>query len=250
LEWNKIEYIKNEYLNYKLYFKYLLITLLNIVIFLLPVLVFILIVSLLIFIFGWIEAVSMLVISKSTNIFSIISLIIFILLIIKLYYLFYRFVFSYFLLLEENNKTMSSIDILKKSFHLTSWFKKFLKFTITFLLVWLAYLPFSLISSYINWNYSDLNDYWAYLSLKDEDRNTLKSINTYYYEWLELKYLWKEIKDIESLQNKYYILSIVFKIFKFIFIFGVYTMFLTSFYRKNILVEDKITEKKIEKIEV
>lgn len=239
LEWKKIEYIKNEYLNYKLYFKYILLSLLNFVIFLVPVLVFILILSIFIIVFGWVEEVSLMVVSNNTNIFSIVSLILFVLLLIILYYLFYRFIFSYFLLLEESEKATWLVSLLKKSFHLTAWFKKFIIFTISFLLVWLAYLPFSIVSTYINWNYSDLEGYYWYLSLKEEDRATLKGINTYYYEWLEKKYEGKDISKIESLQTWYYIFSIMYKIFEFIFIFWVYSMFLNSFYKRNIFVEEK-----------
>lgn len=246
LEWKKIEFIKNEYLNYKLYFRYLKLTLLNLVIFLVPVLVFILILSISIIALGWVEEVSLMVVSNRTNAFSVLSLILFVILLIKLYYLFYRFIFSYFLLLEDSEKATWLVSLLKKSFHLTAWFKKFIVFTISFLLVWLAYLPFSIVSTYINWNYSDLEGYYWYLSLKEEDRATLKWINTYYYEWLEEKYAWKDLSNIESMQTRYYIFSILYRIFEFIFIFGVYTMFLNSFYKRNIFVEEKSSEQKIE----
>gem|GEM_PF-5666779 len=48
------------------------------------------------------------------------------------------------------------------------------------------------------------------------------------------------------MQTRYYIFLILYRIFEFIFIFGVYTMFLNSFYRKNIFVEEKTIEQKIE----
>ena len=79
-----------------------------------------------------------------------------------------------------------------------------------------------------------------------DERYLEKLSNLDYYNLLEEKYAWKDLSNIESMQTRYYIFSILYKIFEFIFIFGVYTMFLNSFYKRNIFVEEKSSEQKVE----
>lgn len=232
--WEKLSYKKNEYLNYKLFLRYLLLSILNLLVLLVPILLSILILSLIIFAFWWIAEVSVMVINDPKNIFSIISLLVFIALCILLFYLFYRLIFSYFLLFEKENEDQKIHSLIRKSFNKTSWFKKFIRFFVLIIMVFTIYLPFSIVWTYINWNYEDLNDYVTYISLNDSDKETLKQISSYKYNNLELKYSWLELSDIERSQYKFYYFSIIFSIFKFMIIFWVFSMFLTSFYYKNI----------------
>lgn len=238
LLWSKISYLNNKYLDYKLYFKYLLLSIYNFLILLIPVLIFILLIVLLIYFFWWIDNVTNLVFSTSSNAFSIISLILFIFLILTIYYISYRLVFSYLLLLEDKFLKIWIFQIIKESLVITSKLKTFFKFTLLLLIFLTAYLPISVLDTYINWNYKDLNNYSSYLNLNEEDKSNLKSINPYTYEWLDLKYSWKGVSEINSLENMFYIFSILFSIFKFIFIFWVFSMFLNSFYKRNILLVD------------
>lgn len=248
LEWTKIPYLNKSYLDYKLYLKYVLLTLLGLLIFILPIFFFLVIIFVLVLLFGWVDATTNLVLWNYSNLFSIISLVVFILLLVKLYYLFYRFVFSYFILVDKRFENLSIKEILKKSYDITKWYKKFLKTTLIFLLSFSIYLPFSIVSTYISWNYSDLNNYAEYLNLKPEDQVTMKWINTYLYEWLEQKFAWKDNEVINSMQTRYYIYLKFFNIFEFIFIFWVFTMILNSVYSRLIFTWDiVIDEEKIEK---
>ncbi|MDD3794281.1 MAG: hypothetical protein PHI37_05700 [Candidatus Gracilibacteria bacterium] len=230
----KLSYKKNEYLNYKLFLRYILLSLLLFIIFLIPILVSIFILGLIIWAFGGIAEVSVMVIDSPQNSFSIISLFIFILLCIVIFYLFYRFIFSYFFILDEDNKSKKLYNIIIYSFHKTSGFKRFLKFLLSMIIVYTIYLPFSIVSTYINGNYEDLNKYASYMNLKQEDKETLKQINSYEYNSLEMKYSGKDLLEIEKSQFRFYYASIIFSIFEFIVIFGVFSMFLTSFYNRNI----------------
>lgn len=234
LSWEKLSYKKNEYLNYKLFLRYLFLSFLLFLIFLIPILLSIVILSLIIAFLWWISEVSTMVINNPGNPFSIISLIIFIILCISIFYLFYRFIFSYFLLIEENNKIKKIHNIIIDSFYKTSWFKKFFNFFVLLIIIFSFYLPFSIAKTYINWNYDDLNNYVSYMNLKEEDREYLKELSPYKYNSLELKYNWLDSVQIEDLQSKFYYSSIIFSIFEFIIIFGVFSMFLTSFYNRNI----------------
>ncbi len=149
------------------------------------------------------------------------------------------------MLLEDKYLKIWILNILKDSFLLTSSSKIFFKFTMILFLFLIIYLPFSILETYINWNYKDLNNYKSYLNLNEEDKANLKSINPYTYELLDLKYSWKDISKIKSLENTFYILSILYSIFKFTFIFWVFSMFLSSFYRKNILLEWNLVSQKL-----
>ncbi|MDD2907577.1 MAG: hypothetical protein PHH98_02955 [Candidatus Gracilibacteria bacterium] len=246
LNGDKLAYFKNAYFDYKLYLRYFLLSLAGILILFIPIFFFVIILFIMVIAFGGLESSTAMVLSQSNNAFSIISLIIFILLLVKLYYLFFRFVFSYFILLENSEEKMGIITILKKSFNITKGYKKFLKTTLIFLVVLTIYAPFAVISTYISGNYTDLNDYAKYLDLKDEDKDYLKSLNPYLYEGLEVKYEGKDLLVIESMQTRYYIYLKLYSIFEFIFIFGVFTMVLNSVYRRVILdgVVEKIEEKK------
>lgn len=234
ISWEKLSYKKNEYLNYKLFLRYLLISFLLFIIFLIPILFSIVILSIFILALWWIADVSVMVIDNPQNPFSIISLIVFILLCLIIFYLFYRFIFSYLLLIEEKNNFKKLHNIILDSFHITSWYKKFIKFLISMIIVYSIYLPFSFVDNYINWNYDDLNKYISYMNLKQEDRDTLKQISSYEYTNLEVKYSWIDLSQIDRLQFRFYYFSIIFSIFEFIIIFGVFSMFLTSFYNRNI----------------
>lgn len=234
LNWEKMPYLKNEFLNTKLILNYVLLSLLNFVLFLIPVLFFILLLSLIIFAFWWVESVISLLVSSTNSVFPLISLVLFVTLLIILFYLFYRFIFSYFLLVEIENKDKKVYNLLIESFFKTSWIKKFIKFCILILIVFSLYLPFSIIWSYINWNYKDLNNYVTYISLNEADREQLKQISPYDYEWLEIKYSELEINNIEKLQYNFYFSSLVFTVLEFILMFWLFNMFLTSFYNNNV----------------
>lgn len=245
LEWNKIKYLNKSYLDYKLYLKYVLLTILGLLIFILPIFFFLVIIFVLILLFGWVDATTNLVLWNYSNLFSIISLVIFILLLIKLYYLFYRFIFSYFILVDKRFENFGIKEILKKSYDITKWYKKFLKTTLIFIITFSLYLPFSIVSTYISWNYSDLNNYAEYLNLKPEDQETLKWINTYLYEGLEQKFDWIDVEVIDSMQIRYYIYLKVFNVIEFIFIFWVFTMVLNSIYNRVIMLNYWLEKDKI-----
>lgn len=232
--WNKLDYKKNYYFNFSILIKYLFISLISIWLFLIPIFLFILLLSIFIFIFWWIDSVISLLVANTNSVFPLISLVLFISLLFTLFYLFYRFIFSYFILLESENNNKKSYNILLESFNKTKWFKKFLHFLVSILIIFSIYIPFSVVNNYLDRNYQDLNNYAAYYNLKEEDKESLKQISSYKYSNLEIRYGWMKQEDIEKMQYKFYYLSIIFSIFKFLIISWLFAMFLTSFYVRNI----------------
>jgi hypothetical protein len=235
LKWEKLAFLKNEYLNFKLFLKYFLLTLLFFLILLIPVILIIVVLSIVIISLWWTEAVILLTTSWPINFFTIFSLISFIILVLVLFYIFYRFIFSYFILVESgiNNKKWVLV-LLKESFIRTKWFEKLFNFIKVFFIILILYLPIYSIDKSLSEIYTDLSRYAEYISLEGQDRADLKSYDSYYYEGLELIYSWKELGEINALQDKYSLITTFFWIFKFLLINWVFLMAFSSFYFSRI----------------
>jgi hypothetical protein len=234
LKWKKRPFFRNEYLNFKLFFKYILLTLLFFLILLIPIVLTIAILSIVVVTLWWTEAVILLTISWPVNFFTIFSLISLIVLILVLFYVFYRFVFSYFILVGNTNEKKWVLISLKESFIKTKWFKKLFNFIKMFFIISILCFPFYLIDRSFSETYTDLNRYVEYISLWEQERETFKSLNSYYYENLELTYSWAWIEEIKVLENKCYYLIWFFRIFDFLFINWIALMALNSFYFNKI----------------
>jgi hypothetical protein len=235
LKWEKLPFFKNEYLNFKLFFKYFLLTLLFFLILLIPVVLTIIVLTVIVIILWGTEASISLIISWPINFLTIFSLISLIVLVLVLFYIFYRFVFSYFILVEsDTNKKKWILASLKESFIKTRWFKKLLNFIKVFFIIWILWLPFSSIDRHLSETYTDLGYYAKYINLWEQEKETLKSLNSYYYENLELTYPWAWIEEINALEDKYYYFVTFFWIFRFLFINWVILMVFNSFYYHKI----------------
>lgn len=236
LKWKKIAYIENDFLNYKMFWKYLLMTILLIILILvIPVLIYILLFYLMVELIWWTQAATMLALSESSWTFVLITLFSFVLLILFCFYLFFRFVFSYFLLVLGEDNKKSIISLLKNSFIITKWIKKFFNFLLVIFITLLAYLPFYALTSALSINYDNLNWYASYLSLNDEQKEIFKSqYSTFPIEELELKYMNISNEDIIFEQKIYYYTLTILSIIWFLFVSWVFIMILQNFYNNLI----------------
>jgi len=239
LKGKKLKYLSNYYWNIWRMRKYISITFFNALVLLIPVVLFIILVFLLA-LFVWFEDSKNLIIQSSTdgenNYFTIIILILFLASSLILAYLFYRICFVYFIFIEDVRNNQKAIEYIKKSFSLTKSWKSLSRFVLILLIL----SPFVLVLKF-SWGYlenetSTLNNYLIVKDITVEEEEYLKTTAQYtYYQGLILKYSDLSETELKSLSIKNDVFFILFSIFNFILIYGVFTMILASFYKRELL---------------
>lgn len=153
LKWEKINYFKNIYFDYKKILTYLYILSRIWLILFLPILVFVLIFVILLFSFWWVEQVSNMIYTNwFFNYFSIILAISFFVLLLIFLYLTYKMTFAYIIMLDEKNYPNKEkwLFYIKESYKITSWIKIF-KFLLIIILITIFFYPIGIIWKYIEW---------------------------------------------------------------------------------------------------
>jgi len=234
IDWKNITYKSYLKFDYKTFCKYFRLALLLLVILVVPVILFVLITGIIIWLLGWVDAVTNIVLAWPTNIFSILSLIFFLLSVFLVIYLLYRFIFSFFLLTEKWNNEIWVIWLLKKSFSITKWFKKLFNLLLLLCLGLLSLTPFYLVWLLVSLEKADLDNYISYNNLEEWMKAQVLHWNSYYYNSLVIKYDNTELIDLKSRQENYDLYVSIYSIFKFIFMYWIFTMILTSFYTRII----------------
>lgn len=225
----KLEYLKNYYFNVNIIKKYV-ITLSKILLYLfIPIWLFFL-VFLVFFVVLKIFWITDIWNSLFYIIFSKIVLILTVWLFFLFIYLLYRVVFSYVSIVDSEWKDKIN-SYVKESIKLSNWIKSFLKFSLISVILTILIIPFNLIDSSINDNLSERKNYLSYKywvsSLTNDD-------DLFKYDLLKSKYSDIDDKIIEKEIKTNYNLSILYFVFSFFFINWIFTMFVVSFYKREL----------------
>ena len=236
IDWWKVSYSDKIYFDFKRLFKYFKLSLLNILILLVPFIVFSILIAIL-FMFSWsLLETRDLVSSWAFNYFTVLSLLFLLLTLLSVSYLFYKIVFSFLLISDDNIYSLDKkvIYYIKESFNRTKWIKKVLKFSTLIILFVLIISPFNYLWTILENNSKYLNDYTSYLSLTKDQKANIVWNNLSYYEWLKSEFKWLSQDDISKKSKFNLAYSTLYAIFKFIFIYGLFVMVFSSFYRREL----------------
>ncbi len=164
-----------------------------------------------------------------------------------LLYFWYRILFSYLIFIE--NKKKGIISIIKRSFYLTSWYKKFLKFLIIMSAFMLPLFLINAVGQYINLQTENIRLYTGLKSkvwTKDPEKvlSHTKEVNarsTEFYAYSQLHILYSQYSEEELFwkYKKFYILELVYYIFYIWFFSGVLDVIVVSFYKRELLKKEK-----------
>jgi len=158
-------------------------------------------------------------------------------------YVAYRLSFAYLTFVDTENyflpkKAKFYID---QSFALTKW-KVFFKFLGIFALFSILLAPFNLINIELDEN---INDMRGYLSYQTGQRQIENIQDEYFYNFLKEEFSGMSNDEVFSKMQSTYVLQILYTLFFFLVIGGIFTMVLTSFYRR--VLEIHTSEKKEKK---
>lgn len=234
LDWKKIEYKKNEYLNYKKIIKFFNLSFVNIWILLVPVLIFAVLMGILFLFSGSIDEIVVLVSSGITNYFSILSLVFLLITSLLFAYLYYRVVFSY-LVLAESKKELKVLEYIKTSFEKTKSIKKMFKFLLIVILYLVIISPISYIWEVLENNGKLLSDYSLISQLPEEQIESLTGNNLYYYESLKIEFEGLSPEQIDRKIDLNWAYIILYSIFNFIFLYWLFVMVFSSYYRRELV---------------
>lgn len=234
IEWEKLEYKKNNYFNFKLFFKYSKINLIFLLVLLILSLFFWIIFFGIILLFWWLTEIQNILSSNQINLFSIISFILAIIYILTLIYFMYRIYFAYFILLENND--CSVIKSVKKSFNKTKSFYKLSKLAWILLIFFILFLPVNYLEQYINYNSNNLIDYISIKKkLSEEKTKKLVTQKEYYkYSALDIDFWKYSNKELIEKYNKNNIIELMFFVIYFLLIFWILDLVIANFYKKEI----------------
>lgn len=235
IEGEKFKFSKNDYFNFKLFYKYAKITLIFLLIVLLFFISFWFLLFILTLIFWWIAKVQILISSSGgNNPFSIISLILAIIFIVSLIYTLFRIYFSYFILLD--NKDYSALDSIKSSIKNTKWFNKLFKLLTILIMFFILLLPVNYLGQYIVYNSGNLANYiWLKKKYSSkETKNKLTQKEFYKYSSLDIEYWNLNNKELLEKYNKNNIIELIFFVIHFLLIFWIIDLVLANFYKKEI----------------
>lgn len=232
--WNKVPFVSKVFWDYKRILKFMISTFLSWLILLTPLVIFIVFTTLLILVFGWLEAVKESVAFGVMNAFSITSIILLVITILISAYLFYRLYFIPYIFAVDYQWDESIWYVLKKSFTVTKGIKNLGKFLVIFITLILLLLPFRYVNN-INQEYiEEIPSYLQYKNTTPEIQAVIQKQDPDYILYLETEY--KNLSQ-DVLERKYmqsYILSFIFICLNFIFIYGLVEMVFIEFYRKKI----------------
>jgi len=228
----KLSISKNYYLDKKIFWAYLKLSLLLVLIFLLPIIIWVLWFIVLIIISWWITESLQIVNSGISNNITLGLLILTVLSIILFIYLSYKTAFSYIILVNNYYKKWeikTPSYYIKKSFKFTKWFKIFLKFVLVLLTLLIITFPIYFFEDYYSTKAQEIKSYinldTFYKAWWDLEKNTLD------YEALRVDYWDKSLEELSYDLKKYSNLSMLFYILEFLFVWGLFNMVLVSFYR-------------------
>lgn len=240
LDNKKLKINENDYLNIKKIFLYFKITLFNILIFLVPFLLITFLIFILFFLFREKSSNLLLLYLTDSNFymnpFFIFTFIVMIFILIFYLFLFYKTIFSYFILsdLKYKNKNLSAFLYIKESYLRTKGFKNFLKFISLIFIFLIITLPIRFIWLYINETNKDLNYYIEYIKLTDiEKKEVLEQREVYTknllekYEQYDDLFIWQKYKT-------YQFYNLLFSIFNFLILNGVFIMICAWFYKREL----------------
>lgn len=239
-EWKQLSFKDNDYFRFKKVTKFFNLTLLNIWILLIPVILFVILFSILIWIsliFLWDLASISLYISSGFNYLAIISFILLAICWLLFAYLYYRVIFSYFIFSDKKyyKEESSALTYVKESINKTKKLKKFFKFIVIIILFIGIISPINYIWDILESNWRHLNNYVTYLTITDEQKTHMSTDDLYYFEALKLEFNWLTVEEVSSKIKTNYIYLILFSIFNFLFLYWLFVMIFSSFYKRELV---------------
>lgn len=159
INWEKLDYKKNDYFNFKLIWAYFWVLWWAGLIIFIPVFIFLVLFWILVFSFWGISSVVNLT-SGWINSFTVLTLILFITTVLSFLYLSYKITFSFVNIVDKDRFPeikKNTRAYIKDSFAISKWLKIF-KFIWLLLILWIVMLPFSYI-----WDYY-INNIYTYIA--------------------------------------------------------------------------------------
>jgi hypothetical protein len=239
LKKKNIPYFSNYYFDVSRIKKYISISFFHFLAFLIPLLLFLVLILILVLIV-WVDDSKSFIIESSmtwnSNIFTLLSFWTFIISALLFLYILYRICFSYFIFIEDTKNSKKAIEYIKKSISLTKWCKSLLRFIVVLLIILPFAIGFKFTWGYLEHETSTLNNYLAVKDITLEEEEYLKTTPQYaYYQSLVIKYSDLSESELKSKSTKNDISFFLFNIFSFIFIYWVFIMILSSFYKRELL---------------
>jgi len=233
---NKIKINNIKYFDFNLIIKYFKLTLLNMLILLIPVMIFLLLIFILYITSWWISWWHDLLATGEYNYLSVISLLLFVVLVISFIYILYRIIFWYFILSDEKYyKLENSIYYyLKESIKKTKWVSRFFRLILSLLLYLIIFAPLNYLDNYLEKDFKAVKNYIILSDLDEKQLEQLPVDNRYYYESMQIEFKDFTEKEIYAKLNNSSIKVLMFNIFNFIFLYWIFIMLLTSFYRREL----------------
>ncbi len=244
----KLQYFKNSFFDFKLIWKYFLVSSWNALVLLIPIIIFIIWFILIVKFNWWFEYINNILslenseskdINKIIFTISIFSLILFVICAILFFYLIYRIIFSYIILVDEENypERKKSLFYVKESLNNTRSIKSFFKYVLLTFIIILILLPFNIFFSYISSKVDDLSTYINYIKLSEQEQKILEKNTTSSYLISQLKMQYSTYDEGKLYNNLYvfYTISLFLSVINFVFILWVLEMFTVSFYKNEII---------------
>ncbi|MFK7780429.1 MAG: hypothetical protein QM490_04840 [Candidatus Gracilibacteria bacterium] len=237
LKGKKLGYKANDYFKIKKIIQFFNLSLLNISILLIPVLLFFVLIGVLFLVSGSLEEISRITSEGMFNHISILGLLFFVISTIAGVYLSYRIMFSYFIFSDSKkyDEKKNVLTYIKESCNKTKNVKNFFKLITIFIIFAFLLSPINYLGKVLEKNDRDLKNYSMFLSLSEEQKTSLIGNDLYYIESLKLNYEGLTLDDVNiklNLNDRYVIL---FTIFDFVLLYGLFIMITSSFYRRELV---------------
>lgn len=249
IERKKLDFTKNYYFNFKMFWNYIKLFFYNFLILLSPVVLFTIWFFVLIIIFWGYDASLNAVLAWASNSFSVSLVIWLIICSLIFFYLSFRLLFSYVIFVQESKGTKfkKASYYIKESFNKTKNASKIFKFLIIWILVYIITLPIYLPEGYFALKLERVTDYMT-IKYNEVSEN---QYNLYYAQDLELEFSKSTEEELYGDYNFYKNLVIIFSILEFLFINWLFNMMIVSFYKRELetKIETKTKVEKKEKIE-
>ncbi len=227
VEWERLKLKENLYFDKKVFIEYLRIIFRIWLYLLIPILVFIIWIIILVVSFWWIKQVSELFKNSNYNIFAISSFILLISCIFSFIFISYKYYFSIYFLVD---KEKSATDCLNKSASKTLKLKNFVKFAWIIGIFILISLPFEILSNFLDNKIKNIDSYLICLKNEGTENTECNS--------LKILFSWQNEQSlVESLSN-IKLIELVYLIFYFIFVYWLFDLMMTSFYKRVINKEE------------
>ena len=237
--WEKLQFKKNKYFQYNLFYKHICLTLLAALIMFAPMIIWAILIAVLT-LFIQVDSAHIFESVTESKLLQLLSFMIMLVTSILTIYLWYRMSFVHLLLVEQWNEKV--LKIIQHTFSITRSKVVFLQFVIYCIPLFIILGIWTGFYNWMNKQYDEFNTFIQYENIKKKEWEWFNLDSEEFFDYQRLKTIYWEMSH-EELKNEYEYVKMISRIFyliNFVFFFGLFELLITGFYKRKLVINKNL----------